>query len=86
MHFLIAYRLLNPLTPLQARHSHEQSQHQQSLADTSTPSSYAASLSCLQALEEIVSRGADPANIRVIAVVAAPPALKLMADAYPGAA
>lgn len=38
----------------------------------------------MQALQEIVSRGADPANIRVIAVVAAPPALKLMADAYPG--
>jgi hypothetical protein len=38
----------------------------------------------LQALQEIVSRGADPANIRVVAVVAAPPALKLMADAYPG--
>lgn len=38
----------------------------------------------LQALQEIVARGADPANIRVVAVVAAPPALKLMADAYPG--
>jgi hypothetical protein len=38
----------------------------------------------LQALQEVVSRGADPANIRVVAVVAAPPALKLMADAYPG--
>jgi uracil phosphoribosyltransferase len=38
----------------------------------------------LQALQEIVSRGADPANIRVVVVVAAPPALKLMADAYPG--
>jgi hypothetical protein len=38
----------------------------------------------LQALQEIVLRGADPANIRVVAVVAAPPALKLMADAYPG--
>jgi hypothetical protein len=43
------------------------------------------SLVCLQALQEIVARGADPANIRVIAVVAAPPALKLMADTYPGA-
>lgn len=41
-------------------------------------------LSFLQCLQEIVSRGADPANIRVVAVVAAPPALKLMADAYPG--
>lgn len=38
----------------------------------------------MQCLQEIVSRGADPANIRVVAVVAAPPALKLMADAYPG--
>lgn len=38
----------------------------------------------MQALQEVVSRGADPANIRVVAVVAAPPALKLMADAYPG--
>jgi hypothetical protein len=41
-------------------------------------------LLCLQALQEIVARGADPANIRVVAVVAAPPALKLMADTYPG--
>lgn len=32
-----------------------------------------------------MGRGADPANIRVITVVAAPPALKTMADLYPGA-
>eukprot|EP00879_Flechtneria_rotunda_P005568 GHRR01005862.1.p1 GENE.GHRR01005862.1~~GHRR01005862.1.p1 ORF type:complete len:264 (+),score=70.46 GHRR01005862.1:750-1541(+) len=38
----------------------------------------------MQALQEIVSRGADPANIRIVSVVAAPPALKLMADTYPG--
>eukprot|EP00775_Hariotina_reticulata_P004850 gene4850-5097_t len=38
----------------------------------------------MQVLQDIVARGADPANIRVIAIVAAPPALKLMADAYPG--
>jgi hypothetical protein len=39
----------------------------------------------MQALGEIVSRGADPANIRVVVAVAAPPALKIMADTYPGA-
>jgi hypothetical protein len=38
----------------------------------------------LQVLQDIVGRGADPANIRVVVIVAAPPALKLMADAYPG--
>lgn len=38
----------------------------------------------LQVLKDLVSRGADPANIRVVTVVAAPPALKAMADDYPG--
>lgn len=38
-----------------------------------------------QVLKDIVSRGADPANIRIVTVVAAPPALKTMADTYPGA-
>jgi hypothetical protein len=38
-----------------------------------------------QVLEDIVGRGADPANIRIVCVVAAPPALKTMADTYPGA-
>jgi uracil phosphoribosyltransferase len=38
-----------------------------------------------QVLADLVVRGADPANIRVVAVVAAPPALKKMADTYPGA-
>lgn len=39
---------------------------------------------CLQVLGDVVARGADPANIRVVAMVAAPPALKKMADTYPG--
>lgn len=36
------------------------------------------------ALDEIVARGADPSMIRVIALVAAPPALQLMNKKYPG--
>jgi uracil phosphoribosyltransferase len=39
----------------------------------------------MQVLDDIVSRGASPANIRVVTAVAAPPALKVMADKYPGA-
>lgn len=39
---------------------------------------------CRQVLGDVVARGADPANIRVVAMVAAPPALKKMADTYPG--
>lgn len=37
-----------------------------------------------QVLADIVGRGADPANIRVVAAVVAPPGLKQMADLYPG--
>jgi hypothetical protein len=36
-------------------------------------------------LDDIIARGAVASNIRVIAVVAAPPALKRLADKYPGA-
>lgn len=35
-------------------------------------------------LEDISRRGAQPQNIRVIAIVAAPPALKQMSEKYPG--
>lgn len=35
-------------------------------------------------LNEVVKRGAKPENIRVIAVVAAPPALKVMSETYEG--
>ncbi|MEB3829989.1 uracil phosphoribosyltransferase [Phormidium sp. CCY1219] len=35
------------------------------------------------AMEELVKRGADPANIRIIAVVAAPPALQQLSQSYP---
>ncbi|KAI8472418.1 MAG: uracil phosphoribosyltransferase [Monoraphidium minutum] len=38
----------------------------------------------LQVLADLVSRGADPANIRIVCIVAAPPALKALADNYPG--
>lgn len=38
----------------------------------------------MKVLAEVIGRGADPANVRVVCVVAAPPALKAMADAYPG--
>ncbi|KKJ01389.1 uracil phosphoribosyltransferase [Prochlorothrix hollandica] len=39
--------------------------------------------SLLAALAELVQRGVDPALIRVIAVVAAPPALQALSTAYP---
>lgn len=39
--------------------------------------------SMLAALNELVARGADPALIRVVAVVAAPPALQALSTAYP---
>ncbi len=39
--------------------------------------------SMMAALEEIVKRGVDPANIRIVAVVAAPPALQKLSAAYP---
>ena len=37
----------------------------------------------MAAMEELTSRGVDPAKIRVISVVTAPPALQKLADAYP---
>jgi len=38
----------------------------------------------MQVIEDIVSRGASPANIRIIAVVAAPPALVKLSEKYKG--
>ncbi|KIZ03617.1 uracil phosphoribosyltransferase [Monoraphidium neglectum] len=38
----------------------------------------------LKVLADLVARGADPSNIRVVCIVAAPPALKAMADLYTG--
>ncbi|NER40005.1 MAG: uracil phosphoribosyltransferase [Oscillatoria sp. SIO1A7] len=37
----------------------------------------------MAAMAEIVKRGADPANIRIISIVAAPPALQKLSEAYP---
>lgn len=37
-----------------------------------------------QVLDDIVSRGADVANVRVVSVVCAPPALKLLGERFPG--
>ncbi len=36
-------------------------------------------------VDDLVARGASPAFIRVVAVVAAPPALKLLSEKFPGA-
>ncbi|KXZ48543.1 hypothetical protein GPECTOR_27g714 [Gonium pectorale] len=38
----------------------------------------------VQVIEDIVARGGRPENIRVVAVVVAPPALKKLADRFPG--
>lgn len=38
----------------------------------------------LQVLDELISRGAAPEMIRVVSVVCAPPALKLLGEKYPG--
>jgi uracil phosphoribosyltransferase len=38
----------------------------------------------LAAMEEITSRGASPSNIRIICIVTAPPALKILSEKYPG--
>jgi uracil phosphoribosyltransferase len=38
----------------------------------------------MRAVQEVVSRGASPWNVRVVCALAAPPALKQLADAYPG--
>ena len=40
--------------------------------------------SIMAAMTELIERGADPALIRIISVVAAPPALQKLNDAYPG--
>lgn len=37
-----------------------------------------------QVIDDIISRGAKAENIRVVAVVVAPPALRRLADKYPG--
>jgi uracil phosphoribosyltransferase len=39
--------------------------------------------SMVVALDEVIKRGIDPANIRVVSVVAAPPALQLLSSRYP---
>lgn len=38
----------------------------------------------VQVLQDMVSRGADPSNIRVVSALAAPPALQKLNDAFPG--
>lgn len=37
-----------------------------------------------QVLDDIVARGADISNVRVVSVVAAPPALTKLSERYPG--
>lgn len=37
-----------------------------------------------QVVEDLVKRGADPSNIRILSAIAAPPALKRLNDAHPG--
>jgi uracil phosphoribosyltransferase len=39
--------------------------------------------SIMRAMEEITSRGVDPTNIRIVSVVAAPPALRQLSEKYP---
>jgi uracil phosphoribosyltransferase len=39
--------------------------------------------SMMAAIAEVVKRGVDPANIRIVSVVAAPPALQKLSVAYP---
>lgn len=40
--------------------------------------------SIMALMAELIQRGADPAQTRIISVVAAPPALQKLSDAYPG--
>lgn len=40
--------------------------------------------SSIAAMEELIKRGVDPAMVRIVAVVAAPPALQKLGTAYPG--
>ncbi|PSB51242.1 uracil phosphoribosyltransferase [Chamaesiphon polymorphus] len=37
----------------------------------------------MQAMTELVSRGIDPAYVRIIAIIAAPPALQKLSEVYP---
>ena len=37
----------------------------------------------MQAMYELVSRGIDPAYVRVISIIAAPPALQKLSEVYP---
>lgn len=39
---------------------------------------------CVQVVADIVARGASPANIRVVSIVAAPPALRVLSESFPG--
>jgi uracil phosphoribosyltransferase len=39
--------------------------------------------SIMRAMAELTSRGIDPEWLRIVSVVAAPPALKQLADQYP---
>lgn len=38
----------------------------------------------VQVLDDIVGRGASPANIRIVTVVCAPTALQKLSEGYPG--
>jgi uracil phosphoribosyltransferase len=37
----------------------------------------------MQAMAELTQRGVDPAYVRIIAIIAAPPALQKLSEAYP---
>jgi uracil phosphoribosyltransferase len=37
----------------------------------------------MQAMHELVQRGIDPAYVRIIAIIAAPPALQKLSETYP---
>ena len=38
----------------------------------------------VQVIKDMVARGADPSNIRILSALAAPPALQKLNDAFPG--
>ncbi len=38
----------------------------------------------VQVLDDIISRGASPSNIRIVTVVCAPAALQKLSEGYPG--
>jgi uracil phosphoribosyltransferase len=48
------------------------------------PYQWSAGGTMMHVVEEITSRGADPSNIRIVCVVAAPPALSKLNAKYPG--